>query len=760
MVGEVGTGDGCLPQMTVHVGPTVGRAERDARRRRNAPAVAAARVVSIDYKPIVEGAVTGLAHNTPDARREVYAQAKAVVRRHLQLMRLPEPIVELEKLALDLTIRNIEKRIRVRQTVEHAIREGMAKGERMPGSLAEALAALATAVAALGGAFASLTIALCLRPLFHALWILLWPLRVVLRTLFSPVVLAATLPIAAMAVFVSFFVDDDIAYQSLTDGPAARWLLQLEQLTAAKPRPPAAAERLRTGLDRSRDDGALPPSLASAISLTSAETAAPEATAAAAATPTARGPTKVRPVRADFAAAPAVRNDELEVPPPPDDTTVCSDARSAAERIGCARAFGAGQAEPVSAQAPLPVRSASPPVAVAGNPGVANLAVPSSRTPSARTGAEAEATAAAPVETAARFPQGSNAVEDATAPVMAPLDAAGATPASAAAAVTAPPVPLGESEPATEATEAATGVAATAPVAVPAAGGKLAALMESGRAAARAGDLDRAVRDFGEAIKLDAKHADGYAERGQAQLKMGAFDRAVADLTAAIQRDGELASALRARGIAYFRRGTPDLALADINRAILLAGMKPGRLSPVDLFEALRYRIAIYAVKQQYDLAIADATAIIDTYGRDPSLAAALKVSYGEAGSGDAVAAVYRDRASAYAKAPALSLGWKRRLNLDRAAEDLSAAIPLSSDRGFAALLERAKLNEDLGQHDSAVADVKTALGIKPDSEEARSALRRMGLNPPPQAAQAPAAAAPAIPMPRPRPALALPTTG
>jgi len=82
--------------MTAHVGPTVGRAERDPSRRRYAPAVAAARVVAIDYKPIVESAVAGLGQNTPDARREVYAQAKAVVKRHLQLMRLPDPIVQIE----------------------------------------------------------------------------------------------------------------------------------------------------------------------------------------------------------------------------------------------------------------------------------------------------------------------------------------------------------------------------------------------------------------------------------------------------------------------------------------------------------------------------------------------------------------------------------------------------------------------------------------------------------------------------------------
>jgi tetratricopeptide (TPR) repeat protein len=733
---------GILLHMTSHAGKTVGRAERDAPRRRLPLAVVAARVVSIDYKPIVENAVAGLGQNTPDARREVYAQAKAVVKRHLQLMRLPDPIVELEKLALDLAIRNIEKRVRVQQSVEDAIREGVAKGDRAPGSLAEAAAALFRAAAKLGRAFASLAVALCLGPVFRGLWILLWPLRKVLRVLLSPVGLAATLPVAAVAVFVGFLVDDDIAYRSLTDGPAARWLSRAEEFMAVPKRRPPARERREAALEPSGDAGVgvagAPPAFVEPPSVSS------PAGDSAAVSPTNRGPTKVRPVRAEFAASHEIRAADAPAaedaePPPPDETAVCNDVRSAAERIGCARAFGA---EPPS-----------PPARAIGE-GLGS-------------------TTATAIETVARSPRGPGSIEGeapTSAPTAAPSEAPGSTPllppsqaGEGREGVTAPLVPAAESEAATGGTASTVVPPASASPASQEGDGKVAAFMESARAAARTGDLDRAVHDFGEAIKLDAKYADGYAERGQALFKMGAIDRAIADFSAAIQRNGEHVAALRGRGIAYFRRGTPDPALADINRAILLAGKKPGRLSPVDLFEALRYRIALYALKQQYDLAIADATAIIDTYGRDPSLAAALKASYGEAGAGDAVAAVYRDRATSYVRAPALSLGWKRRLNIDHAVEDLSAAIPLSSDRGFAALIERAKLNEDLGQHDPALADAKTALAIKPNSEEARSALRRLGLTPPPLPNAAAGGPAPAIPMPRPRPPLPLaaqPTAG
>jgi hypothetical protein len=89
----------------------------DGLEQRRSKIVPAARWVSIDYRSIVANAVAGLADNTPDARRDVYAQARGVVHRHLQLMRLPGPIVELEKLALDLMIRKVERQARAAQAV-------------------------------------------------------------------------------------------------------------------------------------------------------------------------------------------------------------------------------------------------------------------------------------------------------------------------------------------------------------------------------------------------------------------------------------------------------------------------------------------------------------------------------------------------------------------------------------------------------------------------------------------------------------------
>jgi len=684
-------GDGYLPQMNAHVGTMVDRNERNSARRRQATVVAAARVVSIDYRSIVERAVAGLNRNTPDGRREVYAQARAVVQRHLQLMRLPDPIVEIERLALDLTIRKIEEQVRAQQSVEDALRDGTVTSGPTAGTVPEVLASLAKALAQVVQAFASLLVAL-----------VAFPLRMMLRPLASPVGLAAVLPIAAMAIFVAFFVDYNTAYRSLADGPAARWLSRLELSQAVPIARTASPERLQAPLE--------PPSNAS--------TAAPPPLAASA---TYRGATRVRPVRAEFAAAPAVRaTDSVESFLQP---------KSTAPQVGSTLD--------------------RPPGWLADYSGVANTASTPSSTatepmPSEALAARSAAPVAPPVTSAARFeaeaaaPQGPEAVQE-----EARSDAIASPPDGSAA----PTAPAAEPETAPSAPEAPVAPAAFAPA--PPADPKVAALMDSGRQAASTGDLERAIRDFSEAIKIDPKYPYGYSERGQALFKKGETERAIADYTAAIQRDPQHGAALRARAMAYLRRGTPDPALADLTRAIQLADGKPSRLTPIELFEARRTRASLYGAKQQYEQAIADCTAIIDAYANDPALAEALKNNYRDAGAADVMAAVYRQRATAYMQAPAVSGGWKRRLNMDRAAADLSAAIPLSNDRGFSAFVQRAKLNETLDQQSEAIADLKTALGIRPDSEEARSGLRRLGVTPPPLPNAAPGQA---IPTPRPRP--------
>src|ERR1700730_7774777 len=174
--------------MQTQASPAMKGAPSDAAGRRDAKIIAAARVISIDYRSIVDNAVRGLADNTPDARRDVYAQARKIVERHLQLMRLPEPIVELEKLSLDLTIRKVERQARAAQAVPEE-EEEPAEEATAP-TVGDAVHSFGSALGELAQAFTSLMIVLGLRPVFYPLWIIS-PLRFIGPAPFSLVGLAA-----------------------------------------------------------------------------------------------------------------------------------------------------------------------------------------------------------------------------------------------------------------------------------------------------------------------------------------------------------------------------------------------------------------------------------------------------------------------------------------------------------------------------------------------------------------------------------------
>ncbi len=638
----------------------------DAAQRRKAKIVAAARVVSIDYAPIVADAVAALHPNTPDARRDVYAQARATVHRHLQLMRLPEPVVELEKLALDVTIRKIERQERLAQAAlepRHGQDSETATSPHV--SLSEALRSLRTAFNSLGRALAPRLGRPSLRAIVPVVAILLYPLRLAARSLVSPVAIAA-LPIAAMAIFIVYFADNNDAYRNLTDSRIARWLAHPVPATDA----PVAAkspDRLRPGIDTdpaARAEAPVPPRSCGDLKSASDRIAC-------AAQKWAQPPPDTTSPRAGFGGPPAWVSGYSDVVATASTRSAVVPATSA-ETPASSTSVGADAGEPPAAAAVQPIFTDAPP---------APTAPP----------LMADATAAAPSP-----PPPGSAAGIAAMPAIALPDNAPPAPDPPTARIPAKPAPVANS--------------------------RVAALIESGRRWVLKGDLDHAVRDFTEAVRVDPKYPDGYYERGQVLFKLGETERSIADYSSAIKRDPQNAAALRARGMSYLYRGSADLALADLSTAIEAAESDPDRLPLIELFYARRSRATLYGSKQQYDLEIEDCSTIIDGYLNDPAVADALKENYHEVGAANIMATVYRQRATAYI----------RQSKWELATADLTAAIPLSSDLGFSALLDRAKLREALGQRDQAVTDLQAALGIRPGSEEVRLGLRRLGAVPKP----------------------------
>src|SRR5215813_12542794 len=126
---------------------------------------------------------------------------------------------------------------------------------------------------------------------------------------------------------------------------------------------------------------------------------------------------------------------------------------------------------------------------------------------------------------------------------------------------------------------------------------RYAALVSQGDTSANNRDYDRAIADYGEAIRLIPKYALAFSNRGVAYGKKSEYDRAISDFNEAIRLDPKLAFAFFNRGLAYGHKGDHDRAISDYDEAI--------RLDPKDAI-AFYNRGLAYGRKGDHDRAIAD----------------------------------------------------------------------------------------------------------------------------------------------------------
>jgi clan AA aspartic protease (TIGR02281 family) len=200
-----------------------------------------------------------------------------------------------------------------------------------------------------------------------------------------------------------------------------------------------------------------------------------------------------------------------------------------------------------------------------------------------------------------------------------------------------------------------------------------------GTAYAEKGDLDRAINDFNEAIRLDPNDARWYNNRGGAYLAKQDFVRAIADYNEAIRLDPTYAVALHNRGFAYQSKQDFDRAIADYNEAI--------RLDPNDA-RWYHGRGNSYQSKQDFDRAIADYNEAIRL---DPTFADALNNR----------GAVYRIKG-----------------NLGRALADYNEAIRLDPKNSLA-FSNRGLAYQAKPDLDRAVADCNEAIRLDPGNTAA-----------------------------------------
>jgi len=95
---------------------------------------------------------------------------------------------------------------------------------------------------------------------------------------------------------------------------------------------------------------------------------------------------------------------------------------------------------------------------------------------------------------------------------------------------------------------------------------------------AQRGDLDRAIADYGEAIRLEPTNVNALHNRGYVFRKKGEYERAIADFDAALRFDPNAADTLIERGFAIADGpGDHQRAILDYNRALRLRLSTHGR---------------------------------------------------------------------------------------------------------------------------------------------------------------------------------------
>ena len=135
--------------------------------------------------------------------------------------------------------------------------------------------------------------------------------------------------------------------------------------------------------------------------------------------------------------------------------------------------------------------------------------------------------------------------------------------------------------------------------------------VETGEARLNAGEYDKAIPAFDEAIRLSPTSGRAYEGRGRAYGARGEWDRAIADLTEALKRgfDGD-GSVYANRGGAYRGKKAWDLAIADFTEALNRGFDGDGWVYV--------YRGTAYARKGDLEAALSDYSKAIETNPRDP----------------------------------------------------------------------------------------------------------------------------------------------
>ena len=119
---------------------------------------------------------------------------------------------------------------------------------------------------------------------------------------------------------------------------------------------------------------------------------------------------------------------------------------------------------------------------------------------------------------------------------------------------------------------------------------------------AERGEIELALADYNQAIKINPNYVEAYINRGITYKEQGEIELALADYNQALQLNPQYVDAYNNRGLLYQERGEVELALADYNHALQL-----------DPNKAIVYynRGNLHSKQEKLELALADYSSAI-----------------------------------------------------------------------------------------------------------------------------------------------------
>jgi tetratricopeptide (TPR) repeat protein len=219
-------------------------------------------------------------------------------------------------------------------------------------------------------------------------------------------------------------------------------------------------------------------------------------------------------------------------------------------------------------------------------------------------------------------------------------------------------------------------------------------------------DYDRALSDYSDAIRFDPRYARAYVGRGNVYKEKGDLDRALADYNEAIRLDPENAFAFNGRGNVYKLKGDLDRALSDYNDAI--------RLNPKASFP-YNGRGNVHYDKKEYELALSDYNEAIRIDSKNSNAFNGRGNVHYERKEYDQALADYNDAIGSDPKNAFAYNGrgniYKEKGDLDRAMSDYNEAIRLDP-KSVRARTGRGLIYYNRKDYDQALSEYNEAIRI------------------------------------------------